>query len=102
MRPLSFTARAINPTDRRCLLSLHPGSVLHEHTRVSTKGEKPTAQQIQRHSTPKVCALRDALLKEFKGEVLKLRRGKVEALPDAREELPVVDRPTARFGISRY
>ena len=85
--------KAFDPVDRRCLLSLHLGSILYEHTRVSTRSEKVVAQQIQRYLKPKVDVLRDALLKEFKSEILELRRGKIEALPDTRPSQTEVSLP---------
>ena len=83
--------KAFDPEDRRTLLSLHLGLMLYENTRVTSKEKKQLAREIISFLAPKVQPLIGLVLKEFKSQILELRKGKIEALTDPRDDVQTID-----------
>jgi hypothetical protein len=61
------------------------GALLHEFTKVASKQDKRIAGEIVTHLSPKIAPLREEILKEFKSELVELRKGELKALPDTRD-----------------
>jgi hypothetical protein len=69
-----------HPEDTRLLLGIHLGCFLLQHTRVSTKIERDSANRICEHVARNISELRTKLVAEFRSELLELRKDSIKAL----------------------
>lgn len=83
--------KSFKPADLQLLFAVHLGCYLIQNIRVSTKGDKRIAENICKLIAPKITHLRDKFIKEFSSELVEVRKGKVEALPQPKtEEVPLL------------
>ena len=72
--------KGFRPSDARFQLGLHLGAFHISHLRITDKEEKKVAAQIVETLNPKVQPMIQQLWKEYRGILLELRQGKIEAL----------------------
>lgn len=75
-----------HPEDTRLLLGIYLGCFLLQHTRVSTKKERDSANRICEHVETNISKLRIKLVAEFKSELLELRKNSIKALESPRDK----------------
>ena len=72
--------KKFRPGDQRLLLAIYLGCSLIQHLRVTTKENKKIAERICNRLSGPVMDYRSQLLKEFKSELLEIRKGKIKAI----------------------
>jgi hypothetical protein len=75
--------RKYHPSDTRLLLAIHLGCFLIQHVRVSTEEQRKAARRICERVAPYIASLSHEVLKEFKTQLLELRRGELVAIPES-------------------
>ena len=71
---------SFRPADPRLLLAIQLGCFLIQHLRVTTREERRIATSIGESLWSRVQPLKDALLSEFKSEILEVQQGEIKAL----------------------
>jgi hypothetical protein len=82
--------RRFVPKDFRQLMALFIGAYCVERLHVSSDEDKKIAKRITAYLDPLIDSMRPAVIKELKGLLLEVRKGKVAVLDDAPAEQPSV------------
>jgi len=78
--------RKFNPKDKRLLLALHLGCFLIGNLKIYSEDDQRIAKRICDYLSPSIGELRLKVFDEFKTELLEIRKDKVKAIEDKRED----------------